>query len=152
MGKSWIDSLLSFCGTCFADADTDVISVIAIGHDDDGVDVWWWWWYCCDFDVSFSWPALWSDDVDAIADWCALPMTGIGTLAAVTLAWDWMFRDFNNGGFLIDAENANPRRKIALYRNHTWDLKKKKEKNRSETGEPQIWDAFEMNLFVEDCS
>lgn len=25
-----------------------------------------------------------------------------------------MFRDFNNGGFLIDAENANPRRKIAL--------------------------------------
>lgn len=30
------------------------------------------------------------------------------------LHWDWMLRDFSNGGFFIDAENANPRRKIAL--------------------------------------
>lgn len=26
-----------------------------------------------------------------------------------------MFRDFSSGGFLMDDENANPRRKVALY-------------------------------------
>lgn len=34
----------------------------------------------------------------------------------VKLLCDWILRDFNNGGFFIDDENANPRRNVALYR------------------------------------
>lgn len=41
-----------------------------------------------------------------------------------------MFRDFNNGGFLIDAENANPRRKIALIKLHKRTINGDREKTR----------------------
>lgn len=99
-----IDSLLHCCCTwvCFVGPVFDV-------------------WYCS-FDVSLTWIffSFWVSDawcvvvVAVIADCCALPIICIGTFAVILL-WDWMFLDFNNGGFLIDAENANPRRKIALF-------------------------------------
>lgn len=118
LGKSWIDSLLSFCCTCFAAAAPAPVvtaTVAAIVIAPDVVDVWW---CCCNFDASFIWNgALCSVAIccgsAAITGCCVLPIIGTGTFAVI-LVWDWMFRDFNNGGFLIDAENANPRRKIAL--------------------------------------
>lgn len=81
-----IDSLLSFCCIC----------VCFVGPV---IDVW-----CCCFDVSFI--------CAAVSDACGVVINGCVPL--IMLVWDWIFRDFKSGGFLIDAENANPRRKIAL--------------------------------------
>lgn len=82
-----IDSLLNFCCTC----------VCLIGPVFDVL-------YCICFDVSLIWTVF-------ISDVCGIVAI---TVCAVILVWDCMLRDFNNGGFLIDAENANPRRNIAL--------------------------------------
>lgn len=89
-----IDSLLNFCCTC----------VCFVGPV---IDVWY-----CNFDVSFICTAV-SDVSGAVITGCVPPINGTATFA-VMLVWDWIFRDFKSGGFLIDAENANPRRKIAL--------------------------------------
>lgn len=134
LAKSWIDSLLSFCCTCFAPAAVAIVVAIVPGV----VDGW-----CCNFDVSFIWKVVCS--IAVCCGIAAMPgcCVGIsGTLAivgtdtfAVILAWDWMFRDFNNGGFLIDAENANPRRKIALTSSK---LAKREEEEEEETKRKMI--------------
>lgn len=50
--------------------------------------------------------------------WLLVPLllafTDCGAFGALKLFCDWILRDFSKGGFLIDDENAKPRRNVAL--------------------------------------
>lgn len=50
-----------------------------------------------------------------------LATTDCGALDALKLFCDWMLRDLSNGGFLIDDENAKPRRNVALLNGMEWN-------------------------------
>lgn len=54
---------------------------------------------CC---CSCCWPVL------------LLEIDDCGAFDALKLFCDWMLRDLSSGGFLIDDENAKPRRSVAL--------------------------------------